>query len=153
MSSINKQTQSLNQQTQSLSKRDAYFRKKECKGEICVVLDSSFDNRGLRLIAPASLALLKGEIHELIVTDEPAAKPGSIVNRIAYWGFFEVTEASVIVVDDEITVGDKGVGRIVGFDDTHMPNHLNIVIRTDKRHTGAKIDLDVGDIVRITKKS
>ena len=89
----------------------------------------------------------------MIVTDEQEAKPGSEVNKIAYWGFFEVTHATVVAVNDEITVGGKCVGRIAGFDETHMPNHLNIVIKAEERVPGAELGLELGDKVRIVKKA
>ena len=132
-------------------KTDPYYRKKECEGELCVVLDGLVENRGIQLMTPPSRVLLAGEIHELIVTDEQEAKPGTEVNRIAYWGFFEVKEATVIVAGDEIVVGGICQGRIAGFDGTHMPNHLNIVIYTEKRVSGADSGLQLGDKVEIGK--
>jgi hypothetical protein len=134
-------------------KKDPYFKKRECEGELCVVLDGSFENRGLKLMVPPSRAFLAGDIHELIVTDEQEAKPGAEVNRIAYWGFFEVAQATVVVVNDEITIGNKCVGRIAGFDETHMPNHLNVVIKAAARMSGAELGLELGDKVRIVKKA
>lgn len=134
-------------------KKDPYFKKKECEGELCVVLDGKFENRGLQLMTPPSRAFLVGDIHELIVTDEQDAKPGAEVNQIAYWGFFEVSKATVVAVNDEITIGDKCVGRIAGFDETHMPNHLNVVIKAEERVPGAELGLELGDKVRIVKKA
>ncbi|MDR1193570.1 MAG: hypothetical protein LBK98_05295 [Peptococcaceae bacterium] len=134
-------------------KKDPYFKKKDCAGELCVVLDGSFESRALQLMVPPSRAFLAGDIHELIVTDEQEAGPGREVNRIAYWGFFEVSDASVVVAGDEITVGGKCAGRIAGFDETHMPNHLNVVIRAAERVSGAELGLALGDKVRIVKKA
>ena len=134
-------------------KKDPYFKKKECEGELCVVLNGAYENRGLKLMVPPSRAVLAGEIHELIVTDEEGAAPGAEVNKIAYWGFFEVTKATVVAVNDEITIGGKCVGKIAGFDETHMPNHLNVVIKSEKRVPGAELGLELGDKVRIVKKA
>ena len=134
-------------------KSDPYFKKKDYEGNLCVVLDGKFEGRKLQLMAPRSRAFLVGDIHELIVTDEQDAAPGGEVNRIAYWGFFEVEKATVVVVDDEITIGGKVVGRIAGFDETHMPNHLNVVIKVEERIPGAELGLELGDIVRIVKKA
>ena len=58
-----------------------------------------------------------------------------------------------MAVNDEITVGGKCVGRIAGFDETHMPNHLNIVIKAEERVPGAELGLELGDKVRIVKKA
>jgi len=134
-------------------KADPYYKKKDCEGELCVVLDGKYENRKLQLMTPPSRAFLVGDIHELIVTDEQDAGPGKEVNRIAYWGFFEVEKATVVVVGDEITIGDKAVGKIAGFDETHMPNHLNVVIKVDERATGRELGLELGDKVRIVKKA
>ena len=134
-------------------KKDPYVKKRDCEGTLCVVLDTSLENRGLKLMMQPSRALLAGEIHELIVTDEQDAKSGSEVNRIAYWGFFEVTKASVVISGDEISIGGKCKGFIAGFDETHMPNHLNIVVRAEKRVTGSDLGLELEDTVIITKAS
>lgn len=132
-------------------KTDPYWKKSDVKGRLVVVLDGQYDNRELELIAPPSRALLKGEIHELILTDEMEAKPGKVVNRIAYLGFMEVLEAGVMVSGDEVRIGDKVVGRVAGFDITHMPNHLNIVIKAENRETGREFDFDLDDEVVVRK--
>ncbi|MCX7780657.1 MAG: hypothetical protein N2491_07055 [Negativicutes bacterium] len=108
-----------------------YFAKRPVKGKVVVVLDGAYDDRGLALIKPPSRALIAGEIHELIVTDEHKG-PGETVNRIAYLAFIEITQGSVIVSGDPVVIGGKQVGKIAGYDETHMPNHLNIVLAGDK---------------------
>jgi len=133
-------------------KKSPYFKKAPCEGNLVVVLDGKFDGRGLELINPPSRALLEGEIHELIVTDEQDAAPGKQVNNIAYWGFFRVNKSSVIVSGDEITIAGKCKGHICGFDITHMPNHLNIVVKVDERVPGAEVGLELGDKVFIAGK-
>lgn len=114
-----------------------YYAKRLVAGPLVVVLDGAFDGRGLELIKPSSRALRSGEIHELIITDEEV-KPGEKVDRIAYLGFFEVRQGGVIVTGDPVKVGGHVVGRIAGYDETHMPNHLNIVI-TGNRVTGRQL--------------
>ncbi len=104
-----------------------YAQKTEVVGELVALLRGKYPDRGLQLIKPISRALRAGEVHELIVTAEEA-KPGSTVGSIAYIGFFSVQQPGVIVVGDELRVGAKVIGQLVGFDETHMPNHLNIVI-------------------------
>ena len=54
------------------------------------------DNRGLKLIQPQSKGIIKNEIHELIVTDERDAGPGTIVNSVAYVAFIEIQIGGVI---------------------------------------------------------
>jgi hypothetical protein len=112
-------------------KNNPYFAKRPVKGTIVVVLDGAYDDRGLVLMKPPSRALLHGEIHELIVTDENKG-PGETVNRIAYIAFVEITQGSVIVAGDPVSVGGVSIGKIAGYDETHMPNHLNIVLNGER---------------------
>lgn len=69
-------------------KSNPYAKKKPCLGKLVVILDGKIEERRLQLITPISRAVQRGEIHELIVTDEESAGPGREVNKIAYWGFF-----------------------------------------------------------------
>lgn len=121
-----------------------YAKKRDVQGPLVVVLDGKLDNRDLSLIAPMSRCLCRGQVHELILTDEAAAKPGTRVQRIAYLGFFAVEQEGVIVSGDELLLNGKLIGHLAGFDETHMPNHLNIVIRTDKRLTGVELEGNPG---------
>lgn len=115
-----------------------YAQKTDVTGTLAVVLDGRMEDRGLLLIKPISRCVCKHEIHELILTDEDAA-PGCEVNRIAYLGFCSIAKGGVIVSGDEFLVGDRLIGRLLGFDETHMPNHLNIVIKTDNLQTGVEL--------------
>ncbi len=130
-------------------KQNPYAAKRDCLGKLVVVLDGKIADRGLQLITPISRALAVGDIHELIVTDEDTAGPGREVNAIAYVGFFEVLQGTVIVTGDEIKIGKLTVGKIAGFDETHMSNHLNIVIKSEKRRTGVELGLELEEIVLI----
>lgn len=116
-----------------------YFAKCTVVGRVVVVLDGNFDERGLQLIKPTSRVLKKNEIHEFILSDE-SLEPGGTVNRIAYLGFVEIIQGGVIVSGDPVIVGGKVVGKIGGFDETHMPNHLNIILAGD-RISGRSMDL------------
>lgn len=134
------------------NKKNPYAQKCDVKGKLVVILDGSMDNRALELIAPVSRALRKGEVHELLFTDEEGAKPGANVNRIAYMGFFEVEAAGVIVSGDEVTVNGQLVGHLAGYDETHMPNHQNIIIKTDKMVSGFEQGFPLGAEIVFHKK-
>jgi uncharacterized protein YuzE len=67
-----------------------------------------------------------------------------MVDRVAYIGFFEVEEGGIILVNDQVTVDGQEVGQVVGFDFTHAPNHLNILIRTATPMTGLELGLKLG---------
>lgn len=129
-------------------KTNPYFRKKPLKGNLVVVLDGKYEERGLKLIDQPSRCLLKHEIHEIIATDE-SSKPGDIVNKIAYIGFFAVKEGGVVVAGDEVRIGGKIIGKILGFDETHMPNHYNIVISCNERISGKERNLGLDDEIII----
>ena len=134
-------------------KTDPYWKKSPLRAQLVVVLDGRYENRGLELIPQPSRALLKHEVHELILTDELEATSGKLVNRIAYLGFMEILEGGVMVIGDEVRVRGDLVGTVAGFDATHMPNHLNIVIKAADRNTGRELAFDLYDKVTVTKPS
>jgi len=116
-------------------KKNPYAKKADVVGELVVVLQGCLEQRGLKLIEPISRCVKKHDIHELIFTTEKA-KPGDTVNKIAYLGFFEVQSGGVIVVGDKVYLNSKPIGEICGFDYTHMPNHLNIVVYNPENKDG-----------------
>lgn len=123
-------------------KKNPYVKKRDIKGKMVVVLDGKFEERGLQLITPISRCICANEIHELIITDEDAA-PGMRVDKIAYLGFVEIEQGSVMVAGDQIFLEDRLIGSIAGFDETHMPNHLNIVIKAEERKTGLELGAEI----------
>ena len=134
-------------------KKSSYAQKKVIKGKLVVILDGTISKRGLNLITPPSRAIKKNEIHEVIVTEEEDAAPGKIVNSIAYICFFEVEEGGVIVVEDEVYIGTKLIGKIIGFDDTHMPNHQNIILYASKKKTGVELKINLDEKIVFKKNN
>ena len=134
-------------------KKSSYAQKKVIKGKLVVILDGTISKRGLNLITPPSRAVKKNEIHEVIVTEEEDAAPGKIVNSIAYICFFEVEEGGVIVVEDEVYIGTKLIGKIIGFDDTHMPNHQNIILYASKKKTGVELKINLDEKIVFKKNN
>ena len=129
-------------------KTNPYAKKRSLNGKLAVVLDGRYEERGLKLIAQPSRCLLANEVHEMILTDEER-KPGDTVDKIAYIGFFEVLESTVIVVGDEVKVAGRVIGKIAGFDETHMPNHYNIVIHGPERFSGNEVGFELDDLISI----
>ena len=121
----------------------------ETKGQLVVVLGVVSDKRGLDLIAQRSRVLCKNEIHEMITTDEADVVPGNRVDSVAVIGFFEVTQGGVIVVGQPVYFNGKEMGTIAGFDETHFPNHYNVVVYAPKKFTGLEAGLELGDTVSI----
>jgi hypothetical protein len=129
--------------------RSPRWRKAVIEGKAVAILDMKLENRRFSLELYPSRCILKGEIHELILTDEGTVSLGEKVNRVSYLCFLEILKGGVVVVGDEILVKGKKVGNIVGFDETHMPNHFNIIIRSPKRATGIDLGLRVGEKISI----
>lgn len=128
-------------------KENPYYAKRDVTGELVVVLSGKMNNRNLELITPISRCVCQHEIHELIFTDE-AAGPGDKVDRIAYLGFFEVHSGGVLIAGDELEINGQVIGTLAGFDQTHMPNHQNIVINTKFLSSGKDLETKVGDKIK-----
>jgi hypothetical protein len=122
-------------------------------GRIVAVLDAHLTDRALQLIQPISRVVKKHDIHELIATPEGNAVPGSKINDVWYIAFFEVTLGGVIVIGDQVLVGKKTIGYVAGFDDTHLPNHQNIILRAEESKTGIDLAIGLEEIVFITENS
>ena len=133
-------------------KKSPYVKKKIIKGNIVVILDFIAKERGLNLIKPHSRAVKKNEIHEIMTIEEKDAALGEVVNDVAYVGFFEVEEGGVIVVEDKVYIGKKLIGKVVGFDDTHMPNHQNIILYAPKKKTGVELKINLDEKILFKKK-
>jgi hypothetical protein len=133
----------------NLVNRGFYHAKPDIRTRVAAVLTGSLENRGLELIKPISRAFPAGTIIELIGTDERDAAPGGSVQRIAYLAFVELLDGGVILSGDEVTANGARIGTIAGFDDTHMPNHQNTIVRMQTRQSGAEIGLSPGDEILI----
>jgi len=129
-----------------------YAANRPVEGEVVTVLDSTHESRGLKLISTYSRALQKNSIHELIAADETGGKPGGAVNRIAYLAFFEVSRGGCIIVGETLFVDDQPVGKVIGYDETHEPNHLNIVIGVKQRQTGPQLKISLGSKIKFVRK-
>lgn len=124
-----------------------YYAKSDIQGRLMVVLDGKLENRGMELITQISRCVLRNEIHELIASDEPGLGAGSKVEKVAYLGFVEIYQAGVLTIGDEVLWAGQTIGTVAGFDETHMPNHLNIVVSAGERRSGAELKLHLGDSV------
>ncbi|MCB1744597.1 MAG: hypothetical protein KDK91_29795 [Gammaproteobacteria bacterium] len=127
--------------TQSLLR---YTAKRDVTGALVYVFCMRADNRQMALEPLVTRALQRGEIHELIVSQSPDIDPGKPVPDVAYIGFFEIEQGGIAEVGDDVFAGDRRLGRLAGFDLTHMPNHLNVVVATDQALTGAELSLALG---------
>ena len=111
-----------------------------------VVLDTRRDQRALELIHPQTRCIRAGDVHEFIVTDEMDRGPGDRINRVAGLGFAAFETSGVIMVGDAVhTSGHGFVGIVSGFDESHAPNHFNIILKHDPRRTGREIALELDE--------
>lgn len=124
-----------------------YAAKTDVVGKLVCILDARSEERGMELIIHPSRALRRGEIHELAITDDPEAGPEHTVDRVAYLAFFSVEEGGIVLVGDKVKVGKQEMGRVAGFDLTHFPNHMNLLVRSTERKTGPELGLSLGDYV------
>jgi len=138
--------------TSGIFRKNPFGLKRNIKCSVVAVLQARAKERDLHLIQPISRALKKNDIHELILTDEEKSQPGKIVNQIAYIAFIEILQGGIILVGDEIYWKKQSIGVVVGFDDTHMPNHQNIVLYSPKRITGKELNISVEDLIIIQAK-
>lgn len=129
-----------------------YAANRPVEGEVVTVLDSTHEARGLKLIPTYSRALRKNSIHELIATDELDKQPGDTANRIAYLAFFEVARGGCVLVGETLFVDGQPVGEVLGFDETHEPNHINIIIGVKQRQTGPQLKIALGSKIRFARR-
>jgi hypothetical protein len=119
-----------------------YGDRRPVTGEVVALLHVTFDERGLKLIQSRSRALVKDEVHELMITDEEEAAPGGGADRVSAIAFLEVKTGGLIVVGDTVTLNDSLLGAVAGYDMTHMPNHMNVLLKAGSLEPPA---LRVGD--------
>jgi len=122
-----------------------YGDKRPVEGEVVAVLHVEFEDRELEFIQTKSRTVKLNEIHELMITDEQDAAPGGGANRVRAIAFFEITKSGLIVVGDQVTIEGRELGTLAGYDVTHMPNHINVVVKAE---TLDEPILRVGDRVR-----
>ena len=118
-------------------------------GRIVAVLTSKVERRGLELINPWTRCIPAGQVHELQLTDEADACPGGSADRTAAIAFMEFTVGGLVMGGDKVVVAGREIGTVAGFDETHMPNHLNILLFAPERRTGLEMGLKGGDPVTI----
>jgi hypothetical protein len=102
-------------------------------------------DRGMHLEPYASRCVRAGEVHELVATDHTETVPGARIDRVAFLGFAEITTAGVLDRGDEVWIGGRRIGVLLGFDGCHLPNHYNVLIIADPPPTGGELGLVPGE--------
>jgi len=55
----------------------------------------------------------------------------------------------IVAVGDKVQIERKFVGEIAGFDQTHLPNHQNIVMKAKEIRSGVELGMRLGDRIII----
>jgi hypothetical protein len=103
------------------------------------ILTNKSIERKMPLISSSSRTVRLNDVHELVCTDE-SRMPGEIVRDICYLAFIAFEESGVLAIGDILEVEGEFFGEIIGFNETHAPNHINIVIRVETHVTGLEAD-------------
>jgi len=127
-----------------------YGERSPVEGKVVAILHVNFKDRALNLIDTKSRAILKHEIHEIMITDEKKAAPGGGADHVAAICFFEITKGGLIVTGDTVTAAGHKIGNLVGYDENHMPNHLGVILYAP---TLDEPTIAVGDKITFRKQS
>jgi hypothetical protein len=122
--------------------------KRVVRGALVKVLTHHRTDRGMRLEDHAARCVRRGEVHELVSTDQWDPRPGARIDRVGFLGFAELVCGGVIDRGDLVSIGDTPVGTVLGFDACHLPNHYNILIHTTRPVSGR--DLRLSPETRVT---
>ncbi|MFF9169693.1 MULTISPECIES: DUF6917 domain-containing protein [unclassified Streptomyces] len=115
--------------------------KREVRGALVKVLVHRRTDRGMRLEEHAARCVRRGEVHELVTTDQWDPRPGARIDRVGFLGFAELACGGVIDRGDLVRIGQTTVGTVLGFDACHLPNHYNILIHTPGPVSGRDLGL------------
>ncbi|MEU1024674.1 hypothetical protein ABZ366_21775, partial [Streptomyces sp. NPDC005904] len=113
-------------------------------GRWVAVMEHRRLTRGMRLERWRTRAVSAGAVHELMTTPAPPPPGSDRVDDVAYLGFAEFT-AGLLAVGDAVREADGTLlGHVLGFDDTHLPNHMNVILLAEDRRTGRRRGLVPG---------
>ncbi|MFV2173559.1 DUF6917 domain-containing protein [Actinomadura sp. LOL_016] len=121
--------------------------KRAVRGTLVKVLTHRRADRGMRLEPFASRCVRAGDVHELVATDHAETAAGARIDRVAFLGFAEIGAAGVLDRGDELWIGDRRVGVLLGFDGCHLPNHYNVLVRAEPPRSGGELGLAPEDPV------
>ena len=84
-----------------------------------------------------------GEVHELVAVAAHTLSDGKY-HGASYIGFAEFNSSAVIHVGEKVFLGAAYVGVVGGFDYTHFPNHINILIEAEHPRDGQTLRITTG---------
>ncbi len=109
------------------------------------VMDRARADRNLILSPYTTRCIRTGEIHEFLSCCNVDPSSNFPIQEVGYLGFAEFTVGGVMAVGDVLSTQNHKLGTIVGFEETHMPNHQNTLLATDTIVTGSSLCLRAGE--------
>jgi hypothetical protein len=114
------------------------------KGRSIAILTNLARGRELRLIDPPSRVVRANDVHELSCTSENR-RPGEVVQDVGYLAFAVFDQSGVLASGDTLEVDGSYFGTVLGFNQVHSPNHLNIVVGVESLTTGLRAGWQLQD--------
>lgn len=126
--------------------QDSLINKPPIVARLCSIHDTRRANRGIVPILQKTRCVCAGSVHELIVYVQANPESG-VIDETGYIGFAEFLTGGVLRCGDKVYRNAEYLGELAGFDETHMPNHLNILLRCTQMATGVDLNCQFADLV------
>jgi hypothetical protein len=133
-----------------MEEKSLFTSKRLITGNWVAVMNHERHDRALHLSHYRTRCISAGEVHEFLICDN-ATDITLPINDVAYLGFGELELSGVLEIGDYFYCEEKLIGRIIGFDETHFPNHYNIVLQGDYFATGAVLGFSLHKCFSIIK--
>ncbi|MFD3998159.1 DUF6917 domain-containing protein [Streptomyces sp. NPDC058548] len=118
-------------------------------GRWVAVMEHRRLSRGMKLERWQTRVVAAGSVHELMTTPAPPPAGRDRVDEVSYLGFAEFA-GGLLAVGDAVHEEDGTLlGHVLGFDDTHLPNHMNVILLSRDRRTGRQRGLPPGGGLRV----
>jgi uncharacterized Zn-binding protein involved in type VI secretion len=105
------------------------------------VMDHTRYDRAIKPTKWKTRCIRAGEVHEFINVGPSPRYP---VDHVEYYGFAAFDTSGVLAVGDTLVCNGCTLGIISGFDETHMPNHYNILVEGPILQNGHLLKLTAG---------
>ena len=106
----------------------------------------------IKLVHAKTRCFKKSDVHAIIMIDKNKVLPKAKVNRFSSeLGFIEFSSSGVLTHGDTVTIGKQEVGTIAGFDETPLPNYINIILKVPTLSPDS-LEIKVGDKVFFTDR-
>jgi len=124
--------------------------KTACFFRVICVLSNMLKDRNLKIINAPSRAIYEKNVIEIIATDIHYIN-SKIIKDVSYLCFVECLNTGILFKGDRISLENKFKGTIIGFNEDHSPNHLNVVVGIEKEKTGKCLKIELGDKILVSE--